>query len=1169
VGLTDFAASVRRARSTLVPGLVIATLGLMLTGLGVRMTSQRVHDAKALEFTRHVDSIATDVQAQFEHPLLVIRGFMGAQVRAGDYPKRQETFRNFMRSPDIVKEFRGVQRFDYLEPVHGKFDAMDLDPEAQHIRQEAVARAIDSGKSSLSASLVPTQERPEGVGFFLVLAAYQGATSPDSPPARRAALVGVYSAMFAARDVLQSLLLRTHGIVDFELFDGLDPGASRLLLTTASEPRDSVAGGRSPDFPAAGAFQEDRRLEVGGRALLLRTRSNAAFEGDVNQSAPLLTGLIGLLCSLLVSAGAMVVQLRRNRGNFIIKKLKHDLQNQTEQLQQEHETLVANENFHAAVLDSLSEHITVIDERGIIIAVNHAWRRFGLENGGAESAVNPIGSNYLDVCQPAVPSEGAEGATEVCAGVRAVLERRCGHFEMAYPCDSPTEQRWFRVSVTLMQGALQRVVISHKNITEEHRIRAQLEEVNRHLESSLKQAQELVVSADLANLAKSQFLSTMSHEIRTPMNAILGMLKLLAGTALSAQQGDYIQKTTGAAAGLLRLINDILDFSKGEAGKLELDSHAFRCDRLWSELSDILSANVGAKPIEVLFDMDAGLPEVLQGDLLRLKQVLTNLGANALKFTDSGVVVVGAKVTQRSEAAVEVEFYVRDTGIGIAPEHQEHIFSAFTQAEASTTRRFGGTGLGLAISRQLVERMGGVLRVESAQGVGSTFSFRMHMPTVSDVAREDVQVAGPVLVNRRLLVIDDNPLACELMLSMLAARGVQADAAHSGPQALSLVQGRRDAGLEPYQAIILDWQMPGMDGWETARQLRAQSRVAADLAPPLLIMVTANGRQLLSQRTHEEQAMINGFLAKPVSASMLLDSVANARTWGAAFSLANLQASSERRLEGMRLLVVEDNLFNQQVAEELLSREGALVSLAANGKLGVAAVAAATVPFDAVLMDLQMPVLDGYGATRLIREQLGLTGLPVIALSANALPQDRVASLAAGMTEHVGKPFEISELTEVLLAHTGWVARAHACATVVDPDVAPGTAMAAAEPVSEMIDVAGALAWVGDDIALYRKFLDSFLDDVRGNADQLQTHFERGEQSDAARVLHTLKGLARTVGALDLARAAAHAEARFKHALPPEDAQILVIQIREQIASATQALLEVAKTIDATLHSIE
>jgi CheY-like chemotaxis protein len=270
----------------------------------------------------------------------------------------------------------------------------------------------------------------------------------------------------------------------------------------------------------------------------------------------------------------------------------------------------------------------------------------------------------------------------------------------------------------------------------------------------------------------------------------------------------------------------------------------------------------------------------------------------------------------------------------------------------------------------------------------------------------------------------------------------------------------------------------------------------------------------------------------------------------------------------MRILVVEDNLLNQQVADGLLSKEGAIVSLAANGKIAVAAVAAATVPFDAVLMDLQMPVLDGYGATRLIREQLGLTELPVIALSANVLPQDRATSLAAGMSEHVGKPFEISKLTEVLLHHTGWTTRAPATSSTIDPDTEPRRDVATVEKYSDVIDVAGALAWVGDDIEMYRHLLDSFLDDVRINADQLQNHFERDEQGDAVRVLHTLKGLARTVGALELSHFAANAEARFKHTLAKEEAQILVAQMREHIESAIQSLLEVAKKIDATLNSV-
>jgi CheY-like chemotaxis protein len=297
---------------------------------------------------------------------------------------------------------------------------------------------------------------------------------------------------------------------------------------------------------------------------------------------------------------------------------------------------------------------------------------------------------------------------------------------------------------------------------------------------------------------------------------------------------------------------------------------------------------------------------------------------------------------------------------------------------------------------------------------------------------------------------------------------------------------------------------------------------------------------------------------------MLLDMVGQASADGAGAAPVRKLASSQRRLEGMRLLVVEDNLLNQQVAEELLGKEGALVSLAANGQIGVDAVAAAAaaVQFDAVLMDLQMPVLDGYGATRLIREQLGLNALPVVALSANALSQDRAASLAAGMTEHVGKPFDISKLTEVLLRLTGWATRVPAGSAVHDQDAVHATEAAKVDKYSDVIDVEGALAWVGDDIRMYRRFLASFLDDVQGNADQLQTHFKRNEHSDATRVLHTLKGLARTVGALELSRFAAAAEIRLKQALTQEEAQLLVTQTREQIAGATRALLEVARKID-------
>ena len=380
-------------------------------------------------------------------------------------------------------------------------------------------------------------------------------------------------------------------------------------------------------------------------------------------------------------------------------------------------------------------------------------------------------------------------------------------------------------------------------------------------------------AAKAATTAKSQFLANMSHEIRTPMNAILGMLKLLQKTELTPRQFDYVSKADGASQSLLVLLNDILDFSKMEANKLTLCLQPLRVDRLVHDVSVCVTGRPNSKPVVLRFEIDPALPKALIGDAMRLQQVLVNLVGNALKFTEQGEVMVQIELLARSGIDTTLRFSVRDSGIGIAPEHLEHIFGSFTQAESSTTRRFGGSGLGLPIARQLVTMMGGDLAVNSVLGQGSTFHFTLNLP--------------------------------------------------------------------------------------------ASSRVPVD--PDMVIK-----EKFLQQRP----------------------------------------------LEGLRLLVVEDNLINQLVARELLQSEGAIVIVADNGQLGVEAVAAANPPFDAVLMDVQMPVMDGFEATRAIRTELGLPYLPIIALTANAMASDRETCLAAGMNEHIGKPFALPRLIEVILSLT-------------------------------------------------------------------------------------------------------------------------------------------------------
>ena len=532
--------------------------------------------------------------------------------------------------------------------------------------------------------------------------------------------------------------------------------------------------------------------------------------------------------------------------------------------------------------------------------------------------------------------------------------------------------------------------------------------------------------ADQANQAKSQFLANMSHELRTPFNGILGMLKLLQSTGLSGTQADYVIKTERVAASLLSLINDILDFSKVEAGKITIENHPFRMETLLRDVSLVLSTNVGTKPVELIYDIDPTLPEVVVGDSTRLRQVLLNLGSNAIKFTDQGQVLIRLEPAAPQGLpsglpGTAVRLSVTDTGIGIAPENQSLIFAGFEQAEASITRRFGGTGLGLAISKRLVELMGGQLALRSALGQGSEFSFAIELPVPAEIPQE-LQLAAPGPDRPQdVLIVDDHPTSRAVLSRLVRAWNWSATEAASGDEALACVQRRKDAGLAPFDVIYIDWTMPAMDGWALAQALRAMPRPRR-FQMPRLVMMAGQGREELLQRTPQEQALLDGFLIKPISPGMLREAALRkpeSRAALQALAAAQRNAGRVRRLQGLRILVVEDNPLNQQVAEKLLAMEGAQVQLADNGERGVAAIVTADPPFDMVLMDLQMPIMDGYAAHRHIRDVLGLTELPVVAMTANAMTSDREKCLREGMDEHVGKPFDLNRLVDIIHRLTG------------------------------------------------------------------------------------------------------------------------------------------------------
>lgn len=643
-------------------------------------------------------------------------------------------------------------------------------------------------------------------------------------------------------------------------------------------------------------------------------------------------------------------------------------------------------------------------------------------------------------------------------------------------------------------------------------------------------------AADDANQAKSAFLANMSHEIRTPMNAILGMLSLLRKTPLSPQQNDYASKTEGAARSLLNLLNDILDISKVEAGKMTLDPHPFKLDQLLLELSDLLFMNLNNKPVDILFDIDPQVPARLVGDAMRLRQVLTNLGSNAVKFTEQGEVVIAIRVLEKSAESVRLHFLVKDTGIGIAPENHQKIFTGFTQAEASTTRRFGGSGLGIAISQGLVEMMGGSLEVESAIGVGSCFHFKIQLPIAENQQIQTDQ--QDVNASRHLLIAEANLFVREHLKAACQELSYTTDFVDSSQAALEALRN------EPtnYQAILIDWDSIEADGWSVIREIRAIAHAASQT---MLLLLRETERGLFQRASLKDQLLFDRVLFKPVNARKLADNLR-----GVDEQSDNVTNEAIKPLLDLRVLLVEDNLNNQQVARELLEAEGALVMLAQHGLEAIEIISSERRPFDLVLMDLQMPVMDGFTATRKIRGEMRRTNLPIIAMSANVMESDRIACLEAGLNDHVGKPFDLQNLIQVILRHTSRddeVNRDHSNLTIPEDLELTTTAKQLG------FDIYPALNRIGGRTDVYLRMLDMFRKDLQNLPEQLLSCVP-DHINTALRHLHTVKGMSGTLGANGHAKRFAEIEKNLAQA-----------HQEKQIASARLCIQESCELI----HDLE
>ncbi|MES2259600.1 MAG: response regulator [Pseudomonadota bacterium] len=624
-------------------------------------------------------------------------------------------------------------------------------------------------------------------------------------------------------------------------------------------------------------------------------------------------------------------------------------------------------------------------------------------------------------------------------------------------------------------------------------------------------------AAEDATRSKSMFLANMSHEIRTPMNAIIGMSHLALKTGLTARQLDYVQKIQRAGQHLLGIINDILDFSKIEADKLQVEQVGFELSQVLENVATVIADKVNAKGLELIFDIAADVPDQLVGDPLRLGQILINYANNAVKFTERGEVSVMVRVRSNADGKVLLHFAVRDTGIGLTPQQIGQLFQSFQQADASTTRKYGGTGLGLVISKKLAELMGGAVGVDSEHGKGSTFWFTAMLAV--GTARQRRLLPDPDLRGRKLLVVDDNDSARTVLGEMLTSMRFNVSTVSSGQAALNSARAAADAGA-PFEVVLLDWQMPGLSGIETAAALGRLNLAV----PPQMAMVTAFGREeVLAQA---KAAGIDDVLIKPVNPSVLLNTlirlmggVADDSDDPRGAPLPTLAALAT--IAGARVLLAEDNALNQQVATELLADAGLVVEVANNG-LEVLDMAQRA-PYDIILMDMQMPELDGIEATRRLRTQTRFDNLPIVAMTANAMQSDREQCLEAGMVDFVSKPIEPDELWRALLR---WIPARHA------PAVAPGAAQAGTQAGGEDglpdaiagLDMQAGLRRVLGKRPRYLAMLRGFVANQADAGAQIEAALAVGDRATAERLAHTLKGLAGNIGADALQQAAGELE---------------------------------------------
>jgi signal transduction histidine kinase/DNA-binding response OmpR family regulator/HPt (histidine-containing phosphotransfer) domain-containing protein len=1013
----------------------------------------------------------------------------------------------------IAKDVRALHNLTVARVLSNRFaqlvyqEIAEPDPDRMRVIDVELDRTAAEFHSSVALSDAETSGMAQKIDAISAL--FDQAVS-DSGPIRAAALSGNNDkAMKLSREIFDPEFRKgSQSLTDLadEVHAGLDQQSDQLTLKTHRTILITwivIIVGLAASFTIALSIVQ---IEVVKVVLSFRTRILDVAQGRLDLPIANLnrTNEIGEM-----SRALQTLQIAA-REREILRWIKSEVATTTERLQ-------STENFPAfasALLSRISETLDLLygafyladDSRthfarvgAFATDVSTELREFSLGEGlaGQAAAEHRTLRIVSDTNKLLSVSTGAGTVSPACILFIPVMNQDdvLAIIELASSA-TVSEQQQALLDALLPTVALNTKILSSKLVT------------RKLLEHTQVQAADLEVAkeaAEAATKAKSDFLANMSHEIRTPMNAIIGMTHLALKTDLSPKQSDYLTKVRFAAHSLLGIINDILDFSKIEAGKLDIEKIDFRLEDVLDNLSTIVSQKAQDKNLEFLIAAQHDIPPNLIGDPLRLGQILINLVNNAVKFTERGEVLVTVAMEDQIADRVKMKFSVRDSGIGMTSEQISRLFQAFAQADTSTTRKYGGTGLGLSISKRLVEMMEGSIWAEGEPGVGSTF----HFTSWFGVGSEDKQRRLIVdLAGIRALVVDDNEQAREILTEALRVFALRAESVSSGEDAVREIAAADST--DPYRLVLMDWHMPGLDGLQASRVIKRNQRLQNI---PKIVMVTAFGRDEI--RTQAEEIGVESYLLKPVNQSLLYDTLVD--LFGIAG--ADEHRSSTRRdaaavhdATGIRVLLVEDNEMNQQVATELLESAGAIVTIANHGGEAVKILTAGEQPpkFDVVFMDLQMPEMDGFTATRLLRSDSRLRNFPIIAMTAHALVEERQRCLDAGMNDHVSKPIDPDNLFVTLLR---WAKPRPKEA--VEPQISVANTKASEEvtlPEISGIKVVDGLNRVAGNRKLYRNLLRQFADKQVDAADQVSAAFKSGDMKLAERIAHTVKGVAGNLG---------------------------------------------------------